>query len=168
MEEPIVMIKHPKWEIITFELIQLLCIGGPLIMTIKWTIEKNHFLIVYGLVLIMTFILLFRHYRGDVRGYVAVYSDRIVDAKKRTQEVLIDNVVEVKYFKKKVTSRQTWYIDCLQFHLKNQTEPIQITLSSRGTVTPHTMRAETSEIWNYLRTNYPTINYTKENWNGPY
>ena len=168
MESPIFCMKHSKWEIVTFEAVHLVLIVFPLIMAMKGAIEKDIFLIAYGLVVMITFLLIFRYYRSDVRGHVAVYPNRIVEKKKRITEVLFNEVIEVKYFKKEIRSRQTWFFDCLQFYFKDQTTPVFITLTSKGTVTPYTMREETQEVLTYIRVNYPLVKYTKENWSGPY
>lgn len=168
MENPTFCIKHRKWEIITFDIAYLLCTVAPLIMAIRGAIQKEIFLIVFGIVFTLIFFLLFLHYRGDVHGFVAVYPDKIVEKKKHTKEVRFNDCVEMKYFKKQIGSKQTWYVDCFHFYQKDQTAPVLITLSMKATVTPHTMSAETIEVLTYIRAHYPSIKYTKENWSGTY
>ncbi|MGG3470769.1 hypothetical protein ABES02_25190, partial [Neobacillus pocheonensis] len=118
--------ERQKWEIIVFEIANLIAILFCLGMTIRGVIEKDLFLCVYGIGCLLTFFLIFRHYRGDIRGYVAVYSNKIIEKKKHKKEVVFNEVIEVRYFKKRIHEKQTWYMYCLQFYVKDQEVPIII------------------------------------------
>jgi hypothetical protein len=150
-------------EIVRF-IILLFSIG----MTIKGAIENDWFLCPFGIVIFTTFFLIFRYYRGDIRGYVAVYPNKIIEKRKHTKEVFFNDVIEVRYFKKELRARQTWYMDCLQFYVKEQEVPILINPSFKGTVVPYNMSEETTAILNFIRANFPSIKFTKEEWKGTY
>jgi hypothetical protein len=168
LENPILFYKNPKWILIVFEIANLISILFCLGMTIRGGIEKDWFLCVYGIGCLLTFFLIFRYYRGDIRGYVAVYSNKIVENKKNKREVIFNDVIEIRYFKKEIRSKQTSYKDCLHFYVKDQTVPVLISPSFKSTVTPYTVREETTAILTYIRVNFPFIKYTKEEWKGTY
>jgi hypothetical protein len=168
LENPILFYKNPKWVLIVFEISRLISLLFFFVIIIRGVIEKDWFLCVYGIVFIITFYMLFRYYSGDIRGYVAVYSNKIVEIKKHKREVIFNDVIEIRYFKKEIRSKQTSYKDCLHFYVKNQTIPVLISPAFKSTVTPYTVREETTEILTYIRVNYPFIKYTKEEWKGTY
>ncbi len=160
--------KHRKWEIITIEILYFGFILVGLIFIIQGIIEMDWFYCVFGIGIIIGTILFFRTYLLNVKGYIAVYSNKIVEKKKQWKEVFFQDVIEVRYFKKRIYEKQAWYMDCLLFYVKDQEGSILITPHFKGTVVPHNMTNETMEILTYIRANFPFIKYTKEEWKGIY
>ncbi|MDF2791607.1 MAG: hypothetical protein K0S80_4709 [Neobacillus sp.] len=160
--------KHRKWEIITIEILYFGFILAGLIFIFQGINEMDWFYCAFGIGIVIWTILFFRTYLLDVKGYLAVYSNKIVEKKKQCKEVFFQDVTEVRYFKKRIYTKQTWYMDCLQFFVKDQEGPILINPHFKGTVVPHNMTTETMEILTYIRANFPFIKYTKEEWQGTY
>ncbi len=160
--------KHRKWEIITIEILYFCFILVGLIFIIQSIVGKNSFYCVYGIGIVICTVLFFRKYRLDVKGYIAVYSNKIVEKKKQCTEIFFKDTIEVRFLKKRIYTKQTWYMDCLQFYVKDQEIPILINPWFKGTVVPHNMTEETRAILNFIRANFPFIKYTKEEWKGPY
>ncbi|CRK84697.1 hypothetical protein [Neobacillus massiliamazoniensis] len=168
MENPVMIFKHRKWEIISIEILYFGFILLGLIFIIQGIVEKNWFYCVLGSGIVIWTILFFSTYRLEVKGYISVYSNKIVEKKKLCKEVFFKDVIEVRYFKKRIYAKQAWYMDCLQFYVKDQEVPILISPSFRGTVVPHNMTEETMAILNFIRANFPFIKYSKEEWKGTY
>jgi hypothetical protein len=164
LEDPIFLYKIKQNQNILLETILLtfiLCFVAFLIF--KGIFEKNWVSIVFGIIPITLVYFSSIQYRKISEWYVAVYPNKIIEKKKVTKEVKLNDVIEVKYFKKeRYVAKTLWYYDYLQFNFKNQEEPILIQPSFRGTVAPYNKREETIEILNYLRFNYPKIKLTKD------
>ncbi|MDQ0199906.1 hypothetical protein [Neobacillus ginsengisoli] len=99
MDNPILFYKHPKWEIITIEILYIGFILVGLKFIIQGIVEKDWFYCVFGIGIVIWAILFFRTNRLDVKGYLAVYSNKIVEKKKHCKEVFFKDVIEVKYFR---------------------------------------------------------------------
>jgi hypothetical protein len=168
VEDPVMIYKHRKWEIITMDILYFGSILVGVIFIVQGIFRVELFYCVFGIVIVIWTTLFFRKYWLDIKGYIAVYSNKIVEKKKQSKEVFFKDVIEVKYFKKRIYTKQAWYMDCLLFFVKGQEVPILINPHFKGTVVPHNMTEETMEILSYIRTNFTFIKYTKEEWKGIY
>ncbi|RKP53146.1 hypothetical protein D7Z26_15575 [Cohnella endophytica] len=170
MENPVMFYKHRKWKIIMGEVFYFGFIMLWLIIIIQGIVEKDWRYCALGVVIVFSTILYFRKSRQEVKGYIAVYSNKIVEKKKQSNEVFFKDVIEVRYFKKlkRIKGSIVWYMDCLQFYVKDQEVPILINPHFIGTVVPYEMTEETTAILDYIRANFPFIKFTKEEWKGPY
>ncbi|PEJ56271.1 hypothetical protein CN692_18210 [Bacillus sp. AFS002410] len=163
MEDPIFLYKNKPFGIILMDVILLSGILGLIACFIIGIVKMDWLFIVMTIIFALMFYFLFIPERKKIRGYVAVYSNNIIEKKKTTKEVKLNDVIEVRYIKKEeYIAKQPWNIDYLQFYLNNHDEPILIQPSFGGTVAPYNMNDETKEILSFIRGKFPDIKVTKE------